>query len=81
MKYTRFMVRRKLNNMYALYAQNTETYNWDCVSADFYLILNANDFAKFVAKEQSKEQKCFVVAYGLSGYSIGNYLNGEEYNK
>lgn len=77
----RFTVRRRTNNMYALYMQNEETYNWDCVSGDFDLLLKANDFAKYVAKEVSKENKCYVVAYGLGGYSIARYLNGEEYNK
>lgn len=81
MKYTHFMVRRKLNNMYALYAQNTETFNWDCVSGDFDLLLRANDFAKFVAQKVSENFKCYTVTYGLGGYSIGRYLNGEEYNK
>ena len=81
MKYTRFMVRRCTNNMYALYAQNEDTLNWDCVSADFDLLFNANDFVKFVAQEVSKENKCYTIAYGLGGYRIESYLNGEVYNK
>lgn len=76
-----FAVRRRSNNMYALYMQNDKTLNWDCVSGDFDLLLRVNDFAKFVAQEVSRENRCYVVAYGLGGYSIGRYLNGEEYNK
>lgn len=81
MKYTRFMVRRCANNMYALHAQNNDTLNWDCVSGYFDNLVRANDFAKFVAQEVSKENKCYTIAYGLGGYSIGRYLNGEVYNK
>ena len=81
MKYIAFGVRRLTDNRYAVCGQSPITYNWNVIEANFDCLPNANEAAKVLACKESKKYKCYIPCYGLGGYCIDEYYNGNKFDR
>lgn len=83
MKYVAVRVQRTLNNRFSIQAQRSDTYNWeDLGHANTYdSPVAASNLAIEAGRIYSLNTKSYIPVYGLGGYALTQFLNGEVYNK